>query len=511
MQYFLGLDIGTSGTKALLVNELGESVAAATELYELSTPRHLWAEQQPDDWWQAVIRAVRSVLEKASIASDAITSIGLSGQMHGSVFIDACGNVIRPAILWCDQRTQRECDEITQAVGIDQLSTLIGNPVLTGFTAPKIAWLRRHEPENFARLRKVLLPKDYIRFKLSGVFATDVSDASGTALFDVVNRKWSQQMLSVLDIPADWMPECTESIAVSSSVNATGATETGLAVGTPIIGGAGDQAAGAVGSGIVSPGIVSSTIGTSGVVFAYADQPAIDKQLRIHTFCHAVPGKWHSMGVVLSAGGSLRWLRDTFYSAVGAVPPDSSSVTYETIIKEAMSVPTGSEGLLFLPYLTGERTPYPDPNARGTFVGATLRHTRAHFARAVLEGVGYAMNDTFRIFADIGIPMHEVRTSGGGAKSPEWRQIQTDITGFEHVCLREDEGPALGAALLSAVGVGHFSSVDEACRTSVFTKDASKVNAPAHEIYSQFNEVYSGLYASLKPMFSRITEIVNTI
>jgi xylulokinase len=506
-QYYLGLDIGTSGTKALLITAEGKPVATATAEYPLSTPRPQWAEQDPIDWWNAVCEVTRSVIAEAGIPADAIAGVGLSGQMHGSVFLDKRGEIVRPAILWCDQRTQAECDWITAQAGADNLVRYIANPVLTGFTAPKIVWLRNNEPEAYARVEKVLLPKDYIRWRLTGAFATEVSDASGTALFDVANRRWSKEMLAAAGIPESWMPESAESVEITGKVNAEAAALTGLAVGTPVVGGGGDQAAGAVGSGIVETGVVSSTVGTSGVVFAFADSPAVDPGLRVHTFCHAVPGKWHTMGVVLSAGGSLRWLRDTFYRAEAASAAASGVNIYATIADEAASAPAGSEGLVFLPYLTGERTPYPDPDARGVFFGITLRHSRPHFARAVLEGVAYALNDTFEIFNSIGVEMTQVRASGGGAKSPVWRQIHADVTGRPHVTLNIDEGPALGVALLAAVGTGAYPSVADACRAVIRTSDESAPNESISRTYRGYYDVYRSLYPALKDQFAAVNRV----
>ena len=505
MSYYLGLDIGTSGAKALLITAEGAPVASDTQEYPLSTPRPLWAEQDPEDWWGGIVQATRNVLEKSGVRAEEIAGIGLSGQMHGSVFLDQDNHVLRPALLWCDQRTQAECDWITAQVGRENLVKYIGNPVLTGFTAPKIVWLRNHEPETYAKVVKVLLPKDYIRYRLTGVHATEVSDASGTALFDVAQRRWSQEVLDAAQIPRSWMPDCAESIEITGKVSAEGARATGLTAGTPVAGGGGDQAAGAVGSGIVETGIVSNIIGTSGVVFAYADQPATDPELRVHTFCHAVPGKWHLMGVVLSAGGSLRWLRDTFFQPEGVVAWTVGDDPYNLMALGAARVPPGAEGLIFLPYLTGERTPYPDANARGTFFGLTLRHTRAHFTRAVLEGVSFALNDTFQIFQSLGVPMTEARTSGGGAKSPLWTQINADVTGHEHVTLSVDEGPALGAALLAAVGTGAYTTVADACRAAIRPVTRVAPNPDAHREYGRFYDIYRALYPTLKAQFAAVS------
>jgi len=505
MAYYLGLDIGTSGTKALLITEDGRHVASDTAEYPLSTPRPQWAEQDPEDWWQAAILTTKTVLQKANIGGEEIAGIGLSGQMHGSVFLDRDNRVLRPALLWCDQRTQAECDWITAQVGHDALVEHISNPVLTGFTAPKIVWLRNHEPETYDKVVKVLLPKDYIRFKLTGVHATEVSDASGTALLDVKNRRWSEEVLGAAGIPRSFMPECAESIEITGHVHAEAAALTGLAVGTPVAGGGGDQAAGAVGSGIVETGIVSSAVGTSGVVFAYSDTPATDPHLRVHTFCHAVPGKWHTMGVVLSAGGSLRWLRDTFFQPEGVVAGTTGGDPYALMAEGARHVQPGAEGLIFLPYLTGERTPYPDANARGAFFGITLRHKRQHFTRAVLEGVAFALNDTFQIFREIGVPVAQVRASGGGAKSDVWRQIHADVTGHPHETLSVDEGPALGAALLAAVGTGAYRAVAEACHAAIQTGARTEPDAAALSAYRKYYGVYRALYPALKEQFAAVS------
>jgi xylulokinase len=499
MAYYLGIDIGTSGTKILLIDEGGQKIASETREYPLSTPRPLWAEQNPQDWWDAAVAGIKAVLAQSGVSASAILGVGLTGQMHGSVFLDKDNNVIRPAILWCDQRTQAQCDLLTQRVGRENLVKYISNPVLTGFTAPKILWLREFEPDNYSRVAKVLLPKDYIRYKLTGVHATEVSDASGTALFDVAHRRWSQEVLAAAEISASWMPDCSESPEITGHVSAEAAGLTGLNAGTPVAGGGGDQAAGAVGCGVVETGIVSSTIGTSGVVFAYSDTPATDPKLRIHTFCHAVPGKWHVMGVQLSSGGSLRWLRDTFFAGEN----------YDQMTGEAEGIAPGCEGLVFLPYLTGERTPYPDPYARGVFFGITLRHAKPHFTRAVLEGVTFGLRDTFEIFAEIGVPVAQVRASGGGAKSALWRQINADITGFEHVTLGVDEGPAMGAALLAAVGTGGYGSVAEACRATIRTTGSTPAQPDAVAAYNKFYPIYRALYPALKDQFAADAEVVD--
>lgn len=510
MAYLLGLDIGTTGVKALLLGTGGEIIATATSSeYPLYAPRPQWAEQDPEDWWKACIEATGRVLSKAGVAGSEVQGIGLSGQMHGSVFLDEQGQVIRPALLWCDQRTGKQCDYITQTVGLETIVEELSNPVLTGFTAPKIVWLRDNEPENFARVRKILLPKDYIRFRLTGEFASEVSDASGTALFNVKKRKWSEAVVSRLELDMDWLPPVFESPEVSARVSSEGAAALGLKAGTPVVGGGGDQAAGAVGNGIVQPGIVSSTLGTSGVVFAFAEEPFIDPELRVHTFCHAVPGKWHVMGVMLSAGGSYRWLRDALCSEEKSLAARSGRDPYEYMGEQAAKAPAGSEGLLFLPYLTGERTPYPDPDARGVFCGLTLRHGKEHIIRSVMEGVAFGLKDSFEILSGMGVEVSAVRASGGGARSKLWRQIQASVTGQPHRLINVDEGGSLGVALLAGVGTGVWATVEEAC--SAVIKDASS-EAPLPEwqqVYAELYPLYRQLYAQLKGSFADLSRLVS--
>lgn len=498
MPFFLGLDTGTSGTKALLVDETGQVRATDTREYGLSTPHPQWAEQHPDtDWWTAAQAAIGAVLTKANVSGSAVGAVGLTGQMHGSVFLDNTGNVLRPALLWCDARTGQECDEITESIGgAKRLFEVIGQPVLASFTAPKIVWLKKHEPAVYEKVARVLLPKDYIRYKLTGEFATEVSDASGTSLLDVRKRDWSGEMLSALDIPRDWLPDVHESPEVTGRITAEAARLTGLAAGTPVVGGGGDQAAGAVGCGAVKRGVVSSTVGTSGVVFAHSDAAFFDPEMRIQTFCHAVPGAWHLMGCVLSAGGSLRYYRDTF-----AAPGED----YNAITAQAATAPAGCEGLQFLPYLTGERTPHPDPDARGVFFGATLRSERSWYARAVLEGVAYALKDSFTLLDAIGVPVSQVRASGGGARSPFWLQIQADVIGQPHALLNVDEGPAFGAALLAGVGTGAFASVPEACDATIRPVSETKPDAKNQATYARYYPVYRSLYPALKNAFADVS------
>jgi xylulokinase len=508
MGYLLGIDVGTTSTRALLIAEDGTVVASHATEYPLSTPRPNWAEQDPLDWWAAACDSTRAALAQAGVDGGDVAAVGLSGQMHGSVFLDGGDEVIRPAILWCDQRTARQCATITETVGERDVIAETLNPVLTGFTAPKIVWLRDEEPEHYARVRRVLLPKDYVRLRLTGEYATEVSDASGTSLLNVPERRWSDIMLDRLEIPREWLPEVYESPEVTGTISAQAAAETGLAPGTPVVGGGGDQAAGAVGNGIVRPGVVSVTTGTSGVVFAHLDEPAMDERLRTHTFCHAVPGKWHVMGVMLSAGGSLRWMRDTLCGAEIEVARGLGMDPYEIMTGEAAGAPVGSEGLVFLPYLTGERVPHPDPNARGVFFGLSLRHTKAHMIRAVLEGVAYGLRDSFEIIAAMGVEIAEVRASGGGARSELWRQIQTDVTGYPHCTVNVDEGPAYGAALLAAVAAGTFGSVEEACAATIRVVDAPAVNADDHALYTKWHGLYQQLYPRLEGQFADAAELV---
>ena len=434
MPYALGLDVSTTATKALLIDAAGEVVGVASTEYGYETPHPLWSEQSPGLWWDSAVRSIRAVLRDTGVAPDDIAAIGLTGQMHGLVLLDEGGRVLRPAILWNDQRTADACDKIRECIGRQRLIELTGNDALTGFTAPKLLWVREHEPELYAEVRHVLLPKDYVRYRLTGAHATDRAGAAGTLLFDLRRRDWSAEVLDALDIPADWLPPTHEGPAVTGTLSAEAAEATGLAAGTPVVAGGGDQAAGAVGVGAVREGIVSLALGTSGVVFATANEPFVEPEGRLHAFCHAVPGRWHLMGVMLSAAGSLRWYRDTL--APGA--------SFDDLLAPAVDVTPGGEGLRFLPYLTGERTPHPDPFARGAFVGLTVRHTRSHLTRAVLEGVAFGLRDAFRLMREAGLSTpDEVRVSGGGARSPLWRQILADVLDAELVTVNTTEGAGL--------------------------------------------------------------------
>lgn len=508
MSIYLGIDIGTSGTKTLAVREDGKILASATEEYPLSTPQPGWSEQEPAHWWQATVDSVQKVLKKAKAKPADVKGIGLSGQMHGSVFLNRQHEVIRPALLWNDQRTKKECTEIEElAGGRKALIKLVANPALTGFTAPKILWLRNNEPKNFDKTVKVLLPKDYIRFRLTGEFATEVSDASGTLLLDVSKRKWSSALLGKLDLAADLLPEVYESEEVSGKVTKEVAELLGVPPGTPVVGGGGDQAASAIGNGIVRKGVVSATMGTSGVVFAHSDEMQVDPDGRAHTFCHAVRGKWHVMGCVLSAGGSLQWYRNQLGQSEVAAAVPLGVDPYELITAQAAKAPVGSEGLIFLPYLTGERTPHADPDAKGAWVGLTLRHTRSHLARAVIEGATFAMRDSLEIIEGMNIPVKEIRVSGGGARSKFWRQTQADIYGQKVSVTNSSEGPAFGVALLAMAGTKAYGDVVEACKATIKVVDSTETNAKHRKRYDEVYPVYQKLYRSLKDDFATLSRL----
>jgi len=509
MSVYLGIDIGTSGTKTLAIQEDGTILASATVEYPLYSPQPGWSEQNPIDWWNASADSVQQVLSQGNISPSDVKGIGLSGQMHGSVFLDADNNVIRPALLWNDQRTAAECTEIEErAGGRSALIKMVANPALTGFTAPKILWLRRHEPANYERMKHCLLPKDYVRYQLTGEFATEVSDASGTLLLDVRNRCWSKELLSKLDIDAAILPEMFESEEVSGTLHASAAQRLGLPAGVPVVGGAGDQAAGAIGNGIVTRGAISATMGTSGVVFAHSDEVQIDDSGRVHTFCHAVRDKWHVMGVVLSAGGSLQWYRNQLAEAEATVAAAMGVDPYELLTSEAANAPAGSEGLFFLPYLTGERTPHADPDARGAWIGLSLRHGRGHLARSVMEGATFAMRDCLEIINGMDIPIEQIRLSGGGARSPFWRQMQADIYGQSVVTINAEEGPAYGVALLAAAGTGAYKDVVEACNATIKVTSETLADPDNSDLYDRAHPIYQNLYRSLKIDYQAIREFV---
>jgi xylulokinase len=492
---FLGVDVSTTGAKALLIDEKGRVGASATTALSLQTPRPLWSEQDPREWWSGTAASVRKALADAGAKGDDVGAVGLTGQMHGLVLLDGERKVLRPAILWNDQRTGRECAEIHERVGRAELIREVGNVALTGFTAPKILWVRNNEPDVYAKARLVLLPKDYVRLRLTGEPAMDRAGGSGTILFELKARTWSKRILEKLEIPAGWLPPTFEGPEVTGKVTAEAAAETGLAEGTPVMAGGGDQAAGAVGAGAVRPGVVSLTLGTSGVVFATTDAPLVEPEGRLHAFCHAVPGKWHFMGVTLAAAGSLQWYHDTL----------SADDTFDAIVTEAEGAPAGSEGLVFLPYLSGERTPYPDPLARGSFVGLTMRHGRAHLTRAVLEGVAFSMKDCFALLQEAGLgAVDEVRIAGGGAKGALWRRIVASVLGLPMVTVTSTEGAAYGAALLGGVGAGAWPSVEAACEATIKATGRDEPVAEWTRAYDDLYPRYRELYPALKPTFDAL-------
>lgn len=506
---FLGIDISTTGAKALLMDATGAVITTATTALPLSTPKPLWSEQDPHDWWNGIVASIRQALAQAGATGDDVTAIGLTGQMHGLTLLDKNGEVLRPAILWNDQRTGAQCDEIRARVGKARFIQITGNDALTGFTAPKILWVRENEPDIYARGAHALLPKDYVRYKLTGDYAADKADSAGTILFDIKARDWSPEVLEKLDIPREWLPRTHEGPEVTGVISAEAAALTGLKAGTPVVGGGGDQAAGAVGVGAVESGIVGLVLGTSGVVFASTDAPYIEKDGLLHAFCHAVPGAWHLMGVMLSAAGSLQWHRDTL----------APGVPFDDLLAPAAAIPAGAEGLFFLPYLTGERTPYPDPLARAAFVGLTLRHALPHMTRAVLEGVAFGLRDSMELVKGATAPLlspphrgglrggggiKQIRVSGGGAKSALWRQILADVIGSELVTVNTTEGGAFGAALLAAVGAGVWATVPEACRATIKVVSATSPQPAQVQVYDALYPLYRGLYPVLKPTFDAV-------
>lgn len=488
--FWLGVDIGTGGSRALLVDGEGQVKAGFTAPHdEMMMEKPLWAEQRPENWWHAAQAAIRGVLAEAGIAGDQVKAVGLSGQMHGLVILDKAGEVIRPSLIWCDQRSQAQVDWINAKAGADNVLKWTANPVLTGFTLPKLFWVRDHEPANYARVEKVLLPKDYVRYMLTGEFASEVSDASGTSLFDVVHRRWSTEMCGALSIPTAWLPKVYESVEVTGVISSAASQATGLKAGTPVVGGGGDQASSAIGNGIVQAGIVSCTVGTSGVVFAHTETPAYDSRGRVHTFCHAVPGKWHVMGVTQGAGLSLQWFRNQL----------CAGMSYDAMTNEASQSPRGSQGLYWMPYLMGERTPHLDASCRAAFVGLTAKHQRADMIRAVLEGVSYSLMDCLQIIEEMGTPVKSVRLSGGGAKSAFWRQVFADVFGKQVTTLESQEGSAYGAALLALAG--EYGSVTEVCANAIRETSKAEADEPSSKFYRKAHQTYQALYPALKPIY----------
>lgn len=495
--YALGIDVGTGGTRAVIINADGGVVGSATADHEpFASPKIGWAEQRPEDWWRACCMAVRKVLSGGNVRGGDIACVGFSGQMHGAVMLDQADNPVRPALIWCDVRTEKQSKDLTRLIGAEKLIELTCNPALANFTLTKFLWVRENEPENWSRVCSVMLPKDYVRFRLSGDKAMDVADASGTLLLDVANRRWSREMLDAAEIDLRLLPPLFESPDVCGKISKAGAAATGLNEGTRVVAGAGDQAAGAVGMGIATPGTVSATIGTSGVVFAATDCPALDPKGRLHTFCHAIPGRWHVMGVTQAAGLSLRWFRDQF----GAGRDDGRD-PYDRLTEEAAAVSPGADGLLWAPYLMGERTPYLDPKARGALIGLTASHTRAHVIRAILEGVAFSLRDTFTIFGEIGVPVKQIRLGGGGAKSPLWRQIQADVYGHEVELVEAEEGAAYGAAILAGVGARMWPTVDSACSSIVRVASRVSASTAAVRAMNASYRAYRRVYPATRSLF----------
>ena len=508
MKLVLGVDVGTSGTRALVVAFDGTVLAQASRPHALSHPRPSWSEQDPADWWRAATGAVRAALEAPGVAASDIAAVGLSGQMHGLVLLDDQSQVIRPAILWNDQRSVRECEDIENAFGRQRLLDVACNPALAGFTAPKIAWVARHEPENFRRARRILLPKDYVRYRLTGGFATDVSDASGMLLLDIRKRDYWPEMLKLLSLNRAVLPKLYESPEVTGFITAEAAKATGLRPGTPVVAGAGDQAAAAVGNGIVTGGAVCATIGTSGVVFAATDRLLVDSPRgRAHTFCHAVPGKWHIMGVVLAAGGSLQWIRNNLALVEKTEAEQLGIDVYEVLSRKALDAPAGCEGLLFLPYLTGERSPINDPYARGAWIGLTARHTKAHLVRAVVEGATFAMRDCLEVVRELGCDIREIRLSGGGAVSPLWHRVQAGIYNYPVSTLAVSEGSAYGAAILAMVGGELYDSVEDACRAVIRVAGTTNPVPSEAAIYERMFPIYRHAYEHLKDDFRALHDM----
>ena len=496
MGVLLGIDVGTTGARVVGVTAGGEVVADASEGFPLAAPRPGWAEQDPQDWWTATQRALATVISELD---DEVTGIGLTGQMHGSVFLDEHGDVIRPALLWNDQRTEAQCDAITERVGADRLIAVAGNPALTGFQAPKILWLRDEEPDHYARVRRVLLPKDYVRYRLTGELATDASDASGTLLLDVGERNWSPEILEALEIPAAWLPQLYEGPETTGRVAAGLARSLGLPARVPVAAGGGDNAAAAVGTATISAGIVSSSIGTSGVLFAHTARFTPDPTGRIHAFCHAVPDEYHVMGVTLSAGGSLGWWRNLL----------GGDVTYDELVGAATDVPPGADGLIFLPYLSGERTPHLDPSARGAWFGLTSRHTRAHLTRALMEGVVFSLKQSLEIMAGLEVSCDEVRATGGGARNPLWRSLQADIYGLPIHRTSAEEGPAFGAALLAGVAAGAYRDVAAACSSITMQDEVVEPDAGRSDAYGELYDVYTSLYPQTRDQMKSLTTLAS--
>lgn len=500
-RYVIGVDVGTTGAKALLVDEQGRVVARAFDAYPLRTPQPGWAEQDPEEWYRATVNGIRKLLADSAIRAEHVAAVSFSGQMHGSVFLDPSGQVIRPPLLWCDVRTAEEVRAINEAVGRDRMIAIAGSPAMEGFTAPKVLWLRRNEPANFERLASVLLPKDYVRYRLTGELATEASDAAGTGMFDIERGEWSQEVLGVLGLRPEQLPPVLRSVDVAGRLTPQAAEQTGLATGTPVVAGGADNACGAVGAGVVRPGRAHVSIGSSGVVVTFVPKPRRDGSGRVHTFCHSVPGAWYVMGVMLAAGLSLRWVRDELGQVERAAESLSGVDAYELLTRQAADSPPGARGLWFLPYLNGERTPHADPHARGVWFGLSAAHRRADLIRSVLEGVAFGLRDSLEVFREMGIEVAELRAIGGGGKSPLWRQILADVLGVPIARLNIDEGPAYGAALLAGTGTGVWGDVAEAADAAVRTVELAEPDPARTPGYEARYRIFRSLYAALRPAF----------
>ncbi|MCL2034206.1 MAG: xylulokinase [Oscillospiraceae bacterium] len=507
MKYLIGIDLGTSGTKTVLFDESGKSIASATVEYPLIQPKNGWAEQDPADWWDACVKTLKQVMEKSGISAGDVAGIGISGQMHGLVLLDANGEVLRNSIIWCDGRTTAECAEITETIGAKRLIEISANPALTGFTAGKILWVRKNEPEIYAKARHILLPKDYLRYKLCGVFATEVSDASGMNLLDVPKREWSAEILEKLGIEWEFLPSMHESCEVTGYITAKAAALTGLKEGIPVVGGAGDNAAAAIGTGIVESGKAFITIGTSGVIFAHSDAVTIDPEGRVHTFCAAVPGAWTVMSCTLAAGGSLQWFRNNFCTAEMQAAEGLNKDVYILLDKQAEQVPIGSNRLLFLPYIMGERSPVLNPEARGVFFGLSGMHKRPDMLRAVMEGVVYSQLDCLQVLREMNVPFRQMMATGGGGRSPMWRQMMADVFDCPIVTSGNKEGPALGVAILAGVGAGIYSGIPAACKKIISENEPQLPDKARHAEYGAYYELYREVYGQLKGQFKKLAAL----
>ena len=507
MKALMGIDIGTSATKTVLFDEQCKVLASASVEYPFYQPHNGWAEQNPEDWWNATVSTIQKVLADSGVRAEEVKGIGLSGQMHGLTLLDEECQVIRPAILWCDQRTAKECEQLTELVGKERLMQITANPALTGFTASKILWVRNNEPQNYAKIRHILLPKDYVRFRLTGEFATDVSDASGMQLLDIANRCWSQEVLQKLELDEAWLARVYESPEVTGTVSPAAAEATGLSPSTVVVGGAGDNAAAAVGTGVVTDGKAVVTIGTSGVVFSHSSKMTVDPAGRVHTFCCAVPGCWHVMGVTQAAGLSLKWFRDQFCSDYLQRAKELGVDPYVLMDQDAEKVPAGSNRLLYLPYLMGERTPHLDPDCRGVFFGLSGIHEKADLIRAVMEGVSFSLKDCQRIILDMGVPVKEMMACGGGGTSKLWRQMLADLFECDVNTLSTNQGGCLGAAILAGVGAGLYDSVPAACEQFIHKKATCSPVQSETERYRELYPIYQDLYRSLKEQYKRLAQV----